>query len=172
MKKMNLLGAVVIALHLTAPVLASADQPLSAALKSCAQQNDSLARLRCFDKVIENIKSPSQPRSPQVNKTKLPAKIKKAGQEAALFAKAHLEKTAEEQSAEVNEITATITQATQMLRGQWKLSLDNNQKWQQKDSHKLKLLVGDVVVLQKGALGAFYLKKLGSHRRMRVRRIK
>ena len=172
MNKITLLAALVSALALTAPVLASADQPLSAALKHCGQQHDSLARLRCFDKVTENITSPGQPTLLQGDKTKLTPKIIKAGQAADLFAKAHLDKSTEEKSAEVNEITATISKAHKMLRGQWKLSLDNNQQWQQKDSLKLKLLVGDVVVLQKGALGAFYLKKLGKHRRMRVRRIK
>ena len=89
----------------------------------------------------------------------------------ASFAKNHLKKIAGNKAEISNEITATIIQAKKMLRGQWQVSLNNGQKWQQKDTVYLKLTSGDEVILEEGALGAFYLKKLTSNRRIRVRRI-
>jgi len=173
MKNIKTLSAVVIALYFTTSALAFDEQQLSQAVKICAQQKDSLVRLGCFDNVAEKlIIAPSnQLQLPQISKKEIAAIANTSAKKVDLFAKNHLEKTAKGQPAKVNEITATITQAKKMLRGQWQVSLNNGQKWQQKDSLYLKLSTGDQVVLQEGALGAFYLKRLMSNRRIRVRRI-
>tara|TARA_B110000091_G_scaffold192868_1_gene217558 strand:+ start:520 stop:1062 length:543 start_codon:yes stop_codon:yes gene_type:complete len=179
MKNIMPFGAVVIALFFTPCALAFDDQQLSQAVKICAQQNDNLLRLRCFDNVVEKLTlakkliiTPSnQLKSAQVSKKEILPIVNTSVKTVDLFAKNHLEKTAKGQLEKVNEITATITQAKKMLRGQWQVSLNNGQQWQQKDSLYLNLSRGDEVVLQEGALGAFYLKKLTSNRRIRVRRI-
>lgn len=179
MKNIKPFGAIVIALYFTTSALASDDQPLSQVLKNCAQQQDSLVRLRCFDNVVEklilaekSIIAPSNKlQPPQVSIKAIPPIVKTSTKTVDLFAKNHLAETAKDKAKKVNEITATITQAKKMLRGQWEVSLNNGQKWQQKDTVYLKLTSGDEVILEEGALGAFYLKKLTSNRRIRVRRI-
>jgi hypothetical protein len=87
------------------------------------------------------------------------------------FAKQHLAKTAEEKAKEINEITASITKLTKLIRGEYKITLDNNQQWQQKDTTRISLKVGQKIVLMKGSLGSVYLKKEGTSKRIRVRRL-
>jgi hypothetical protein len=59
-----------------------------------------------------------------------------------------------------------------LLRGQWVLYFDNGQKWQQTDTTRIKFKVGNKVRLDKGAMGAIYLYKDGSHRSIKVKRLK
>jgi len=79
-------------------------------------------------------------------------------------------KTAEEKGPE--SIIATISSVKQLVRGQWVFYFENGQKWQQQDTIKIKLKVGDTVRLKKGSMETVYLFKEGSHRNMRVKRLK
>ena len=179
MKNIKLLGAVIISLYFTTSALASDDQRLSQALENCTKQKDNLVRLGCFDQLAENLTltenliiTPSNElHRHQVDKKEIPPMVSDPSKKVASFAKNHLKKIAGNKAEISNEITATIIQAKKMLRGQWQVSLNNGQKWQQKDTVYLKLTSGDEVILEEGALGAFYLKKLTSNRRIRVRRI-
>lgn len=86
------------------------------------------------------------------------------------FAKEHLKATAEGKG--LDSISSSITKLKQLIRGQWLINLENGQQWQQKDSVKVKLTVGDIVRMEKGAMGAVYLYKEDSHRNIRVKRLK
>jgi len=86
------------------------------------------------------------------------------------FSKEDLKKTQKEKGPE--SISAVISKLKQLIRGQWVVHLENGQKWQQQDSAKIKLTVGDKVRLKKGSMGAVYLFKEGSHRNIRVKRLK
>lgn len=50
------------------------------------------------------------------------------------------------------------------------ITLDNGQAWQQIETSKLRLKVGDEVEIERAALGSFMLRKTGSKRSMRVSR--
>jgi hypothetical protein len=71
-----------------------------------------------------------------------------------------------------DSITATISNLKKLLRGQWVIYFENGQKWQQKDIATVKLKVGDSVRLKKGSMGAVYLFKENSNRKIRVKRLK
>lgn len=160
---------------------------ISTELQQCAQVTDNFARLTCFDKLaikhsgktVAPAKAAAMPKPPKsaeivapVSKPKPTVKQATTSKEVDEFAKAHLEKTAEEKAEEITEISAKIAKLDKTARGNWKITLDNGQQWQQKDSYKLSLKVGQDVVLSTGALSAIYLKKAGSNKRIRVRRLK
>jgi hypothetical protein len=86
------------------------------------------------------------------------------------FSNENLQKTQAEKG--LDSITATISSLKKLMMGQWVVYLENGQKWQQKDSDRISLKVGDRVRLNKGSMGAVYLFKEGSSRNIRVKRLK
>ncbi|QBG36232.1 hypothetical protein [Litorilituus sediminis] len=159
---------------------------ISTELQQCAQVTDNFARLTCFDKLaikhsgktVAPAKAavPKPPKSAEivapVSKPKPTVKQATTSKEVDEFAKNHLARTSEQRAQELTEISAKIAKLDKTARGLWKISLDNGQQWQQKESYSFSLQVGQDVVLSKGALGAIYLSKVGSNRRIRVRRLK
>jgi len=75
-----------------------------------------------------------------------------------------------EDTQDSNELTATITDIQSAAHGRVIVSLHNGQVWRQKSSSALKIKVGDRVVIKKGALSSFKMKKEGSSVMMRVSR--
>jgi hypothetical protein len=155
---------------------ASAAASLSAKLNQCGTISQDSKRLACFDALLTVDGVKEAPKA-QVNKVEvLAAPVAKVQpklsekQQVDDFAEEHLKKTKEEQGPE--SISSSITKLKKMLRGQWIISLANGQKWQQRDSGKLKLKVGNMVRLEKGMMGAVYLYKEGSNRSISVKRIK
>lgn len=140
-------------------------------LVDCSKISNDEQRLVCFDKLTKNNSTPlsvvkmSNEPAPQIVNTK-----SVDVQQVDNFSKEHLKKTKEDKGPD--SITATISKVHQLIRGQWVIYLENDQKWQQKDSKKFKLKVGDNIRLQKGSMGAVYLFKKDSHRSIRVKRLK
>lgn len=75
-----------------------------------------------------------------------------------------------EDTQDPNELTAAITDIQSAGHGRVIVWLDNGQVWRQKSSSALKIKVGDRVVIKKGALSSFKMKKEGSSVMMRVSR--
>lgn len=71
---------------------------------------------------------------------------------------------------DLNELSATITDIQPAGYGQIFVWLDNGQVWRQTTSSALKIKVGDRIVIKKGALGSFKMKKEGANVMMRVSR--
>ncbi|MDT0595490.1 hypothetical protein [Glaciecola petra] len=69
------------------------------------------------------------------------------------------------------EIKATVSTITENSRGLRTFTLVNGQKWREKESSRLKIKVGQEVTLKKGSFSAYFMKKEGSNRTIRVRRI-
>jgi len=140
-------------------------------LTSCKKISNDKQRLSCFDQLTrKNVVSANSVE--MSNETVSPVE-KVQHEEAKIiddFAKEDLKKTEEEKGPD--SITATISSVKQLLRGQWVIYLENGQKWQQKDSGRIKLKVGDHIRLKKGTMGAVYLFKEGSSRNIRVKRLK
>lgn len=159
---------------------------VSAEIQQCAKVTDNFARLTCFDKLAlkhsgkavapVNTASPKSAKSAviiaPVSKPKPTVKQATTAKDVDEFAKSHLGKSEQEKAKEITEISAQITKLSKTAHGYWKITLDNGQQWQQKDSYSFSLKVKQDVVLSKGALGAIYLKKAGSNKRIRVRRLK
>lgn len=88
------------------------------------------------------------------------------------FSKETVKKTPQQQAAVINTISLTINKLSKSIRGQWQIFFANGQQWQQKDNINLRLKVGDKVQLIKGALGAVFLKKYNTNKRIKVKRLK
>jgi len=98
--------------------------------------------------------------------------------------KKSLPSTAEEQQAafglptkspaeNLQGISNRISKVETAGRGVRVLTLENGQVWRQVgSSSQPRLKPGDTVTIEKGALGSFILKKQGSNRSLRVKRIK
>lgn len=72
---------------------------------------------------------------------------------------------------QVPEIKARVARIDKDALGKMVFTLDNGQTWQQKDSKPLIVHQGDEVLIERGALSAFYLSA-GDNRRIQVARIR
>jgi hypothetical protein len=71
----------------------------------------------------------------------------------------------------VTGIAARVTRIDENALGKRVFTLDNGQVWAQKDSKRLIVHEGDEVMIERGALSAFYLSA-GDNRRIQVARIR
>ncbi|PKG85009.1 hypothetical protein CXF85_05200 [Colwellia sp. 75C3] len=152
--------AVVTSLLISQTVLAK-EAELDDKIKVCSEISQDAARLLCFDQLIDVSNSKLAPQITALTAAQVDE-----------FSKVHVKKTDKEIAEEINSITLTISTLSKTIRGQWKLTFKNGQKWQQKDTTKLRLNEGDLVVLTKGALGAVYLQKKNTNKRIKVKRLK
>ena len=73
---------------------------------------------------------------------------------------------------EFDELTSTIKSVSKTLQKEWKIELENGQVWLQKGGDKrAKFTEGDTVIIVRGIMNSFQLKKVGTKRRIRVSRI-
>jgi len=151
--------------------IASINSALVDGLSSCMKVTNDTQRLDCFDQLAQKSETPIS--SINVSDEAVsPTKQVKSEETKIIddFSKDVLQKTEEEKGPV--SITATISKLKQLIRGQWVIYFENGQKWQQQDTIKIKLKVGDTVRLKKGSMETVYLFKEGSHRNMRVKRLK
>jgi hypothetical protein len=86
------------------------------------------------------------------------------------FGREHIKSKAEQA---VEQLEYTVKVAKLMLRKTWRLTFTNGQVWQTAEyTRGLKFSTGDTVTIKRGVLTAFYLKKKGEKRSVRVKRIK
>ena len=149
---------------------ASTNTALVNGLSSCMTLSNDEQRLVCFDKLAQSNITLSSTKVSDAVISQSEQDKSEAAKKIDEFSKEYLIKKDEERG--LDSITATISNVKQLIRGQWILDLENGQKWQQKDSARIKLKVGDSIRLQKGAMGAVYLFKEGSRRNIRVMRLK
>ena len=88
------------------------------------------------------------------------------------FSKEQVKKTAEESAKEIDSITLTISKLSKSPYGEWRITFENGQRWQQKDNYKLSLKTGQRVILTKGSLSSVYLQKENTTKRIKVKRLK
>jgi hypothetical protein len=152
---------IVVSLLISQTVLAK-ETDLADKLQACVQISQDTKRLSCFDQLT--------------NKPKITMVDSKKAQLSAMqvdgFSKEHIKNTSEEEAEEIKSITLTISTLSKTIRGQWKITFENGQKWQQKDTARLKLTQGDTVVITKGMFGVVYMKKLNKNKRIKVKRLK
>lgn len=151
--------------------ISTPQQSLSDGLTLCLSEEEDVKRLACFDLLAKINQNKSIDLNPShENITQLDNNLIKEKQQIDDFSKEDLVKTEEEKGLE--SITSSILNIKELLRGRLIIDLDNGQQWEQKDSKKIKLKVGDGVILKKGALGVVYLSKESGSRNIRVKRLK
>jgi len=176
---------------LPSAVIAAQSDNLSEAVHQCVKITNDQQRLACFDRLVQPAIKPSVETISEVtavatvtatavaksdkaqtqDNAQTEVQIQKK-QDIDEFAQEHLVKTPEMLAKEVNSIELVISELTKLIRGEWKITFDNGQKWRQKGNTRIKLKVGDNVIIEKGALGVFYLKKVATKKRIQVKRLK
>lgn len=176
----------VLALTVVAPLAA---EPLNAGLSRCAAIGDDALRLACFDQLAGALQpqavvpaavaaapaaavaAPVAPAVPAVPATTVePAPVAAAADPVAEFGLENRPKPQTEVERQ-DEIQARVVERKKDPYGKWILTLDNGQVWQQSESATFSF-ASDQVVIERGMLGAFYLKVDGQSRRLKVKRLK
>jgi hypothetical protein len=149
-------------------------QNVSEQIKKCAVEQSASKRLACFDAINQNLtpQPQSQPPATQVvtssEDTPTPKKsidITKAAQEFGLEHKLKNKELAD-------NIVANVLSIKKDPYKKYIITLDNNHVWKQSDSTRLKISVGDTVIVKRGALSSFFMAKEGKNKRLRVKRLK
>lgn len=156
------------------------------ALEKCRNTDDSLKRLICYDKVAKSLNQfdgvdaqvnqlseykmaktnagNSREQAPS-KRPDLPAKPAKPANEFGLEHKRDL-------ASEASEITVTISSFDKNSRDKHTITFSDGSIWRQTDDTYLKLQEGQVVSIERGLFGAFFLSVEGLNKRMKVKRVK
>lgn len=126
-------------------------------LAGCAGIDGEQQRLACFDALARDVVTPAQGATPPVAD----------GPSTHAFGLEHKDPNL----GGTSELRATLSAVKKTALGRMVLILDNGQVWQQKDSKTLLLHEGDAVLIERGALSAFYLSADGN-KRIAVARVK
>lgn len=150
---------------------------LTTQLAQCAQVQDSLARLVCYDDLVKAASLPSVSKkqtvivSKESKKSSVPSSSAVLSKEAS-FGAEHLNN--KNVSEEDLQVVFTVDKVKKDQHGKWRFTFKNGQQWKQTDDSYFKVKAGESVLLKKGVLDAIYLKKndSNSNRKIRVKRVK
>ena len=157
--------------------ISHAQTDLSQQILACQAQTDSLQRLVCYDDIAKQLgKAPvSDETSVQTATsvaTKVAAQSVQTVQPTLSTAEANFGQEAKVIK-EVEEVRYVIKSAKLSVRKKWRFVFENGQQWEQKDSDRFaKYTAGEEVIIKRGVMNAFYLKKTDANRTIRVKRIK
>ncbi|MBQ4827709.1 hypothetical protein J8L84_00290 [Alteromonas sp. MMG017] len=150
------------------------------ALAKCSETKNSLQRLVCYDRVEKQVNrlSGTQAGIPIAMPNSTPAVASERRREAPVsqtpapkdeqFGLEHKVKT----ETLADTFAGKITKIAKTARGKFVLTFNNGSVWQQTTDTTLKVKEGETVIIERGLLGAFYLKKEGINKRMKVKRVK
>ncbi|NMP30739.1 hypothetical protein HII17_04105 [Thalassotalea sp. M1531] len=187
MKKIALLFAVV-----SGTAFAQVD--IQQQMIACKSESDSLKRLVCYDQITEllvaktdftktstaevnvvneaavkPIAAVSAVKADETNPTKLAEKP----QANSARAEAIFGQEQKQRDDIVDEVHFVIKSAKLSLRKKWQFVFENGQRWEQKDTDRFaKFEAGQEVIIKRGIMNAFYLKKQDANRTIRVKRTK
>lgn len=175
-----------------APTLGVGAAELPQALIDCRDLGSAVARLDCYDRIVDaHVSSAGQSRA-EITSAQAPAAAVTAAvaataatettsvpplemSEEDLFGKnyAEVHKSVQEAtgSKEIDRIESFVTKIKPAADGKAIITLDNGQVWTQIDNSRLRLSSYDKVVIRRASLGSFMLNKDGSKTSMRVRRV-
>ncbi|MEL7538579.1 MAG: hypothetical protein AAFZ58_13335 [Pseudomonadota bacterium] len=71
----------------------------------------------------------------------------------------------------LDRLEAAVTDVTELASGRLAVELDNGQRWQQTESERIRIKANDRIEIRRGRLGAYFLKKVGTNRSVRVKRV-
>jgi hypothetical protein len=139
---------------------------LQSALAHCAAITSADARLACYDALVvgrTKVGSPASPASPAPASSAPPAAAKED------FGLTTVQKQKVRPQKQTESITAAVTGLGTSAIGRLLVKLDNGQSWELDSADPL-LAVGNLVTIERGALGSFLLTT-PSRRAHHVRRI-
>ena len=147
-------------------------------LEACAEIEDSLERLVCYDNLAKKTQSGEKQRQDR----ELPEQARKGKQKAAEMREKAQERRErasdrfgfehkEKEETEDERVNVTLAEREEGPYGKWRITLKNGQVWKQTDSGYFSW-DGDAYYIERGALNSFFFGREGSNRRMRVQRVK
>lgn len=157
-------------------------------LEGCAEIEDSLERLVCYDNLAKKTQSGEKSRQDR----ELPEQARKGKQKAAEMKekaqerreqaqqnRKHTESSndrfgfehIEREETQTERLNVVVREREEDLYGKWRITLTNGQVWKQTDSRYFSW-DGDAYYIERGALNSFFFGREGSNRRMRVQRVK
>ncbi len=138
---------------------------INEAVNQCAQIENSLKRLVCYDKVAGKIDNYQQQAFSEV-----PAAAGEA--DYAPDDAFGMEITAKRKLAKIDSLVSTVTKKDKNISRELVLTLENGQVWKQLGDEYFKVDIGDEVTIQRASLGSFLLTVEGKNQRLRVKRLK
>lgn len=116
-------------------------------LKICADNSNDTDRLACYDRAVAKLTTSAASSAPSA-----------AASPAAEFGVRGSELAKKRASSDLKQITATVIKLTKRPRGELTIALDNGQVWTQNEvTASFALRPGEVVTIESGALGSFFL---------------
>lgn len=133
------------------------------ALKACSMIENDFKRLVCYDQIIagKNIDISTAKTPVMVEQSKTLNKEEKFGLE-------HKDISANAESEQI----ALVKKVKKAPHGELILTLANGQVWRQLGTDNFRVKVEAEVTIMRGALNSFLLKKMGSNKTIRVKRVK
>jgi len=136
-------------------------------LVQCANIKSEKKRLQCFDDYIDKYSTKIAGDITIVSEPKA-TEIEDKAELVSSFGQAHRYSNKER---EFDEMTSTVKSARKNLHKKWEIELENGQVWVEKGGDKrAKFSEGDPIVITRGIMNSFKLKKVGTKRRIRVNR--
>lgn len=172
----------VVAILLLTPSLSYAES-LSEAMEKCRLVSNSLKRLVCYDQLAQRAGSMEDsevkefmaqrpvvrplPNAGGDDQTLPPAPVTKPQSSFGLERQIKRENNEQE-----SEIVAVVGAVKTNRNYKLVITMEDGMVWTQTDTNKIQLKSGDTVVISRGLLNSFLLKKRGSKKSIRVRRNK
>ena len=153
------------------PAIAAAEEP-SASLRACRSLQDDAKRLACYDREVDRLgaQTASAGAAPAAPAAPAQTPEERFGRTGAMN-REESDRMAQE-SRELGELRATISEIWTRADGLMVLTLDNGQIWKQiRPDSQFRLKAGEKVRIQPAALGS-YLLSGESKRSTRVSRVK
>jgi len=126
-------------------------QVLPATLQVCADQLEDRQRLACYDREVAQLRTLASAK-PNVA---APSPAEAFGLRGPITVEEQAHQTAQQN---LEQITARIVKLAKQPHGEYVVTLDNDQVWEQKSSiANFHLMVGEQITIKRGLLGAFTL---------------
>lgn len=180
------------------PLIHSADVLAQLSMAECAELEDSLERLRCYDSAmensaVENAAPSSMPvievpqAKPQVQSQPQPQAATKSAPEddfgKTVSVKEAVEETRSEEpgslglddidgTGELTQRVMTVATAKQNDFTGWTIEFENGQVWQQIGTDGYRIRKGEQYTISRALMDSYLLSNSSNNRKMRVRRIK
>lgn len=169
---------IILATLMAVPAATFASNDIDPLLWGCSEIGDDDKRLACFDAYIKQKTAQKAPKSSKP----APLVLNSNGDDAVETVKAipkqetpqqfGLEHKKTEEEKQVSEITSSLLKVSKQAHNNWVFTLDNGQKWRTVESTSSKYKSGQDVIISRGMFNSFSLKKTGSNRTVKVKRIK
>lgn len=169
---------------LVTPGLSQAET-LAQAVEKCRIVSNSLKRLVCYDKLAQRANNledsdlvefyAQRPiaQTPPGGQTRPGVPQRTPSQSSSPESDFGLEMQKQQQKNEdTSEITAVVGKVEKAPKGKLIITLEDGQVWRQTDGGDYRLKSGDTIIISRGAIGSFYLKKYDANKRIRVKRSK